>query len=442
MKTNAMRSLAVDFLRDESGVGTVFSLFLLMSFILLGGVAADVQSVITAKVQLQINSDAVAHAALVYRETMGAEDSKEKAVEISVKNVPTDGNGDVITTEDINFGYWNDASQSFTVDESSNAAVRAVARRNTDQTNPIGTFLLWIVGFDEWDVSVVSVFEVYGPTCMSEGFVAQLEVDIQSNNNYFNGFCIHSNDHVEINSNNYFEPGTRVSMPDLSLLELPASGFDQNDGLEEALVEGSLNIRILNKISDIITGVTVSGSSYYPDYITNTTVVTLNSNKPKITVFESGRVYSYNCSGNGGSGLTLPKGTLENVVIVTNCVVNFSQDVVIVSSVIATTNTSDKSVQGASGLILGKPDEATECTPGGESQIVTAGGFFSAAEITTNGSQIIAGGDIEFAARGDGMKGVSMIAGGLISGTSNMDMTRCGNMGEDNFQAAYFRLAR
>lgn len=438
MTKTADRSIVKRFLRDEAGVGSVFSLFLLVSLIMFGGVSADIQNVMAARTQLQMTADAVAHAALVYRETMNADNARTKALAIAATNQPSSYYGDVVQAADIAYGSWNSETQKFTVDDASTSGVRVVARRDTSRSNPIATFLLWIVGLNKWDLSVTATFETYHPTCFQEGFVAQKEVDIQSNNNYFAGFCIHSNDHVEINQNNYFEAGTRVSMPDLSLLELPASGFTKNTGLKEALIEGAMNIRILPRVDSIITGVKTSGSAYYPPYITSSTPITLSGKQPTIDEFKEGHILTYDCA-SSGSDLVIPKGTITNVVISTNCNVKFSQDSILIGSVIATTSTDVKSVEGASGLTLGKDDD---CAKGGESQIVTKGGFFSAAEIKTNSAQILAGGDIVFAARGDGLNGVSMVAGGLISGTSNMNMALCGNMQNTNFQANYFRMAR
>ena len=59
-----------------------------------------------------------------------------------------------------------------------------------------------------------------------------------------------------------------------------------------------------------------------------------------------------------------------------------------------------------------------------------------------DGSQLLALGDIEFTANADGIEGASFIAGGTISGTSNMIMGFCNHAGmERNFEAEYFRLA-
>ena len=118
--------------------------------------------------------------------------------------------------------------------------------------NASRNFLLRLVGRDTFDVRVESVYSTYYPGCFTEGFVAEGVVDVQSNNNFSNGFCIHSNEYVSMNQNNYFEPGTVVSMPNIDDLDIPRSGFEKNDGLQTALRNGKYRLRLLNQLPDII----------------------------------------------------------------------------------------------------------------------------------------------------------------------------------------------
>ena len=57
------------------------------------------------------------------------------------------------------------------------------------------------------------------------------------------------------------------------------------------------------------------------------------------------------------------------------------------------------------------------------------------------GAQVLALGNITFAAQADGIEGVSFIAGGEIDGTSQNDMGFCDGHGTDDFVAVpYFRM--
>jgi Flp pilus assembly protein TadG len=438
MKTNPVRLAITGFLRDEKGSGTVFGMMLLVTFIAFGGMSIDIQNAITERTHLQMASDSAAHAAILTREFGSVEEARTAALAMSTANMPVDLSGNVVTEDSIFFGYWDPETKTFVEDDDSRAGVRVVARETEVNENPVATFMLWMVGFDQWDVAAATTYVTYHPTCLRDGFVAQSYVDLQSNNNYFNGFCIHSNDHVELNQNNYFEAGTTVSMPDLSDLEIPASGFDKNEGLEEALIEGEWNIRIVNRIDAIIAGVKTTNSIYTPSYITaNSAIIALADNNIGAGEVTQGRVHTYTCSGKGNDTSLTISTDLDRVVIVTNCLVNFGSNRNIEDTVIATTHTGSKSIQGASGLVLGNVDN---CVAGGEVQLVTLGSFYTTASMSSYGSQILAKNNITFSALGEGSKGISLVAGGYISGTSNMNMNRCGNDDTENFQASYFTM--
>ncbi|MBA4325297.1 MAG: hypothetical protein C0426_09725, partial [Rhodobacter sp.] len=206
-----------------TGGGLIF----MIVFLAVGGLAVDVSNAISQRTHLQLTADATAHSALYLRNnTLNAtpEDAKTAALALAQTNMPPGVFGEVMTTQDIEFGVWNRATRTFTPDETSRTAVRVWTQREAARENEVTTYLLKFAGFDAFDVRTASVFETFVPDCLREGFVAEEMVDIQSNNSYFDGFCIHSNDIVSINSNNFFEEGTVVSMPDSMRLDMPASG--------------------------------------------------------------------------------------------------------------------------------------------------------------------------------------------------------------------------
>ncbi len=420
--------------RDDEGGISLYGLLLTVSVAMIGGYAIDVSNVMTDRTLLQNSADAAAHAAILTREYETADVARVEALSVTEENMPGDFFGGVLDTTDIVFGTWNGITRTFVANAASRGAVQVVLNQTSDNSNPVKTYLLDLVGFNLWDVSVTSTFIAYDPTCFMEGFVADDVVDLQSNNAFFNGFCIHSNTHVSMNSNNYFEPGTVVSMPDLADLDVPNSGFETNEGLQDALRVGSYHIRIVQRIDEIIALVDEPGSIYYPDYIAGATR-RLNKNTIAASDIMSGRVHYWTCPSGRG---TVANGTLvQNVVIVSDCEIKFGSGVQVENSVIVTTNTSAKSFNSPSGFILGKNDN---CAVGGGSQLVTMGGMNFAANLEVYGSQLLAVGDIEFAARADGMQGTAMVSGSTISGTSNMSMGLCETGMEDNFQSKYFRM--
>ncbi|MGC9418220.1 MAG: TadE/TadG family type IV pilus assembly protein [Rhodovulum sp.] len=433
------RTLAPGFWRDDRGAITALGLFMAATMMLVGAVAVDIAYAYRARAELQNAADAVAHAALFTRELDDSDASKDKALALLETSFPTARYGGIIGSSDIEFGTWDPDTHVFTPDPLSDDATRVVSRFSGRRGNALGMFLMRLVGEDAWDVSAESVFETYRPTCFREGFVAQDVVDVQSNNVYTNGFCIHSNTHVKVSSGNFFADSTIVSMPDKNDLELPNSGFESNDGLYEALRDGVYRMRILNRLPMIVAELEDPVSELQPDYITSVTVLHPEPTAKKLLPedFTEGHVHTLSCNGKGS--VTFQAGTYSNMVFVTDCDLKFNNGVILDNVVIATTSTDPKSINAPSGLQIGRDDH---CAPDGGAQVITFGGFDVASDLKIFGGQILALGDIAFSANANGIEGASFVAMGTISGTSNMTMGFCGSGMERNFEAEFFRLVQ
>ncbi len=442
------------FLGDETGGITALSLQLLLCALVIGGLAVDFGKGIATKNQLQVTADATAHAALYTRELNSVSTAKATALQVAATNMPAGKFGTVLTAEDIMFGRWDRDAQVFTIDANSRDAVYVSTKRTTANGNGVVTYMLGIAGFGKLDVASGSVFETYYPTCFKEGFVARLPVDMQSNGKFKKGFCIHSQTLVSVSSNNTFETGVVVSMPDKRKLQLPSSGFTSNPGLEPALRDGSYQLRILKRIDDIIYGVMTNandeqrgimrqGSLYYRPYITSPDLKVVKVQGPTVldqAKFETGRIHWMECK-NDKSHKTFGAGfSFVNMVLITDCRLQFSQGAKIEDAVIITTNEDPKSLYASSAIVIGKNDK---CADGGDVQMVTKGGVEFASQVNIYGSQIIAAKDISLTANADGIEGVSLVAGGRIDVTSNGIFGFCGGAGmNNNYEAAYFRLAK
>lgn len=428
---------------DENGSMTILGLFFFISMAVAGAFALDVANLYAARTHLQIAADQGAHAAIYNRPLMDAEQAKKRAMGIVVATLPSSKYGDVTTTQSIEFGRFNAENRTFVADENATGAVRVVTSFSDERENAVKSYLFRLIGFDEFDVSAESIFLAYNPGCLRQGFIAEGIVDIQSNNAYSSGFCVHSNTYVSLNSNNTFEPGTIVSMPDLADLDLPRSGFKTNDGLSAALRQSSLNIRILSRIDNMIYRYENPFATDYPrdteelpDYIVNSTVQQLRTRQVETADLEPGNVYSIACT--GGSGLTIDASeTLRRVVIISPCEIKFSAGSSIEDVRIISKSSSSDSINAPSGLRVGANDN---CAPGGGAQLITTGGMRFPADLQLFGGQLLAKGDISFAANANGLQGASLIAGGEISGTSNMNMGLCPDGMEDNIEIPYFRL--
>ena len=451
-----MSASASRFARNEDGVMTIYGLLMFMTIAAVAGLSIDVANAYRTRTQMQAAADSAAHAALVSRIGEGKTAAIQNGVAIAEEHLSGGNANNIITESDIVFGSWDPIAKVFTPNTNSTTAVMVSARRDGSRGNGVGTYLLGFAGLKSWDVSTNAVMETYRPGCLREGFVAELEVDIQSNNGFENGFCMHSNTSISINQNNYFEAGTIVSLPDLDDLDISASGFKQNDGLLEALRESFYNIRVINRIDNIVAALnngdvdglramTAGGADTALDYIDRPSVVNVSTCDLTASSLVSGRIHRVYCSG------TLKiTGTINEVALVTSAPIQFAKEAVFEDAIIATTNTTDMSLKGPSSngggkkgsgldnITFGKNDD---CQAGGGVQLVTMGGVHMAAGLNMFGSQMLAAGSIEFTANADGIEGISLVSADTVSGTSNMQMGFCGSGMENNFEVDYYRLA-
>ena len=461
MKTilfSATLKLPSSFIKNEDGNASVMGLFGIIAMAAIGSFALDFTNVVASRTHLQVAADQTAHAALYNRHMMDEESAKLAALAIAEATLPASRYGQTITLENIEFGRLDMETGNFLVERDSSSAVRVRTSFREEDGNAVPSYLMKILGIDEFNIETSAIYTSYSPGCLNEGFIAEGIVDIQSNNAFGSGFCLHSNTHVSLNSNNTFAPGTVVSMPNLDDLDLPKSGFKTNDGLAAALRSASINIRILSRIDNIIykhNNPLAFDESYpdpsiaqdtpdIPDYIVNTTPVV--SRQRTVTPAQiyaldggtgQGRIHRMDCQ---GPRLTIDASAqpLINVVIISPCEIKFASGSAIENVRIMTTSTAVDSINAPSGLRIGRNDN---CATGGGAQLITVGGMKFASGLEIYGSQLMAKRDITFSANANGVQGASLIAGGEISGTSNMNMGLCMSGMDDSLRISYFRLA-
>jgi hypothetical protein len=428
------------FARAECGVTTPLYLLLFIIFLMLGGIGLDVANAYKNRTHLQVAADAAAHAALFWREFHPPEEAKQVALEVANRSLPSAAYGATLLASDIQFGHWDATTATFTPDPNATDAVVVLTARLEERLNPVPTYLLRILGFDTWNIRRRAVFETYKPTCLREGIVGEEVVNMTTGNTYTSGFCVHSNQYVELNNYNTFEPGSVVSMPDKTDIVLPSDGMNTNPGLPAAMRDGSYYLRIVERIEEIIAGVQQPTSSYYRSYITSSEQLGLSRNdKLDGTKFTAGRIHNIDCT-SPTQGAKIHAGTvLRNLVIVTDCQIMFGENVVLENVVVASSNATAAAITAASGVQIGKNDN---CATGGGAQVVTLGGVSIPQYLKMYGGQILAAGDVRFTSDSSGLQGFSIVSGGTVDGTTDSVLGFCGGAGmENNFEAWYFRLA-
>ena len=418
--------LAGGYLREEDGSVTLLALYFFVISLMLGGLAIDFLHRTSEQTKLQAATDNVAHAAMLMRLTRPADDARGAAMTLVPGNLPEALHGEAIVVTDIEFGNWDHDAGSFAPDPQSNDAVRVIARRDTSRDNIVTNMLLQVIGYRGFEIDTTAIFQVWEPGCFKNGFVARNVVDVQSNNEFGPEFCMHGNDHVELNNHNYFATGAVVSMPDQGDIVVPPAGWESNDGLAEALRNAFYLFKVLDAVPETITKLETNDPQVAPGYVHGSAAVLLTDRRVDPENFEAGRVHSYSCTGN--QGMTFAPGLYSEFVLVTDCDISFRNGVVLEDVVIATASTGDRSFDAPNGLTLGRNDH---CAPGGGAALLTQGGFNVAANLQIYGSQVVALKSIDFAAQAQGVEGVSMISGEDVNTTSNIAMNGCPESGMD-----------
>ena len=427
------------FSKSEDGGMTVLGLYVTVAMFILGGLAVDVSSLIASRTQLQVAADMPSHAALYSREMNSADVAREQALDLVQTSFPSGGFGELLNASSISFGTYDKETQTFTVDNTSRQAVYVETGRLSSKGSAVTSLLMQFAGFSDWDVITPSVFEVYRPWCLRDGWVAEGVVDSQSNNMFESGFCVHSNTHVEVNSGSIFEDGVTVSAPNgYEHIVLPNSGWESNAGLLDAVTDAYIPMRILSQLDTIHDGLYDDTSEYFRDYITNVTPIALIGIRFTPADFTPGRIHTLTCDPGTFVTINASLDVLSNVVIDTDCQIKFGKKSVLENVVIFNTNTLDDSFKSARGLRLGADDN---CNSDGSVQLVTFGGFSAPADLEIYGSQVLAKGPIQFAAKADGVQGGSFISGEYIDATSNTTMGVCPNDAGEVFEVDLFRLA-
>ena len=416
-------------LRDESGMISVWYVMMAMTMLAIGGFAIDHSRVMAEQVRLQVAADASAHAAawsLVDFDPEGNIPAQLAAARNLGMRYAADNLGSgrptSILTSDIEFGKWNEATRTFTSSGSSfDDAVRVTSRRASSRSDALPTTYLGLVGLASFDVTMQSVFQLKLQPCQDDGIAACGKVELSSNNTFEEGYCVHGNAGVNLQTDNNFKKGTILSMPKKSM-----AGFDfsKNPGSEDAFRQATYCPREVSAIPDLISEFRACEGAMVEDWCSGA-YVDLKDNRAD---FDPSMIVpnAFHYVGCKNKQLFFSGGTYRNAIIQSPCAIQFRAGVVL-EDVVVISESTDKaafsSPNGGSGIQIGKDDS---CTPGGGAILITPGGMSFASGINLSGAQLIAGGDVEFSAQGSGVYGGQISAGGNVVSTSNIHFGPCG----------------
>jgi hypothetical protein len=363
------------------------------------------------------------------------------AVSYSVDNMGTEINGSVLDPADVFVGQWDPASYSLDTASLTPDAVMVTVRRSAENGNELGTNFLRIIGLMSWNVNAQAVAQRFIPECLKDGLIARQKVDISSNNGFVNQICVHGQQGVKVQSNNYFETGVNVSMPDLGLLQIPNSGMTSNTGLPQALREMSLDPRMVNHVDQIMLSFLDRTSAYQPSYVDKTKAVIVVDEKFNLASALPGRIYHVKCKPNKNAQIP-SNSTVHDVVIIADCEIKINAGAYVYNAVLGSRSGGNGKVDNANigiaaNVQLGRPDS---CATGGGVQLFSNATIHTAASTRIDGVQIVAAGDVELGAASQGVNGISVQSGQDITLTSNNMFGLCSGGAPNLFTVDYYRL--
>ncbi|MDH3666986.1 MAG: pilus assembly protein TadG-related protein [Paracoccaceae bacterium] len=428
-----MKSAIVNFLNDEDGGYTIWGLTWFMIYLAIGGLAVDVTDAYRNQILLQSTADSASLAGVMSLPDENA--AVTEAVAYAQDNLNQANNGVVLNANEVFIGSWDFTTRTFTEGTVEPNAVRVITRRSAQNNNPVAMNLLRILALagvtTSWDISTEAIAVGYTPDCLEDGMIAMNQLNISSNNGHVNDICLHGQTlGVELQNGNSFEDGVSVSMPDLGLLSGPTDMLDSNPGLEDALREGDMYPRDVDRINEIVDGLRAMDPNYLPDFMVDiapgTGVRTVKSGVTQVQVNNHlpaallpNTVYNVNCNGQ----ILLPSTVMNRVVIVADCRIHTSAGSALIDAVLATDFLGGAdTVQLASSTMMGLPDN---CASGGGVEIYSAGDIHVSASGDFNGVRMVSANDVKFTSNSIGISGMSVQAGNDINYSSNNSYGLC-----------------
>lgn len=468
------------FIRNEDGIATVWSIFWLILCFSISGLAIDTTNAWKIKQIMQSAADAAAHAGALELGTVGndliVDAVQESANQYASLNMNPDRFGDVLVDNDIKVGYWDNDAQSFSEMHASSVeipnAVRVVIRQDGVSGASVSTFFLRFVGFDEFTIAASAIVQRFVAQCEGDGIFANGDNNSSAGQIYTDGFCMHGEAGITFSQRNTFEQGTIASTPTLDNCgPSPTSCTDDhNPGIEDALRVASYINGKVARIDTYITELQYQYSDYQPEYIDqNQPIIYVNANDFDASTLQAERIYVVSCNlgqnldlgaptsgnnsgdngrsngngngngGNNGGGHSdeAPLLRSEFVLVGLGCNFVFDPSIHYEDATFATTATGNQSISGSAGVILGKDDG---CTQGGEVVAITAGSVHFSAKLEAYDVEFIISNDLHLASNGNADSvhiGSNFYVGGDVRITSQHTFAGCNGATVPPFDLKY-----
>ncbi len=266
------------FIREQDGWSTLFSVYMMLIFIVISGIAVDISNAYRVDKKLQIAADAASLAAAATVDDLGFDGAIDVALETAAYNLSNVDYSASMAESDIIFGVYSDETQEFTAVATQDAtlddvnAVAARAYRNEDRSNPVSIEFLHLVGASDWNVNALSIAilptqeegdDSSGTGCEST-IITQGFMNTGGSNEWFGGVCLHGETGVLTGGDDWFSENARLSSPDaddIAINYLTSGSYGQYD-TELLKVERSVGIPLYDSLDTSYATLSAEMSTY------------------------------------------------------------------------------------------------------------------------------------------------------------------------------------
>ena len=460
------------FLRDERGSYTLWSLVWFILYVGIGGLAVDMTDGYRNQTLLQSTADAAALAGVMSLPDQA--DAVVQALDYAADNMAQDTHGVVLTAQDVMVGTWYFDSETFKPNTAEPNAVYVTTRRGVQNGNPvIMSFLriaqLW--GFDAWmNVNAEAVAVRGHHLCRNNGIIAGGDFTVTTHIDFLNNICLIGHTKFWFRPDVTFDTGVYVGVgctADTNQCIGPGGaqqfsngGFRAAFGMDSGAAHyEDMTPPTMAEMTDFFTdmvinmakagnagvsydqfiaplelqfkGIDFDGYKYLADPGSNIikydTLAALPSDPQELSSYT---VYEYTGSC-GGKGITLPEGTYQNLAIITDCQINLpsNSNFTMSNTLLASRNTGKYGVKAPGQVNFG----AMDCDAGVE--IYSYGEVQMAAAADIANLRILAMDDVQFAAQADAHVGIHIETTGEFRTASGGGANANGNangVGEDS----------
>ncbi|MDF2235198.1 TadG family pilus assembly protein [Albimonas sp. CAU 1670] len=278
-----LASCARRLVKDEDGSASVWSIFWMTMMMIVSGFTLDVSNAYRIRALLQATADASALAAV--RELPDADAARTAAISLSQVNMPLADNGNVMLPGMVVVGAWDAESNSFQPGAEPYDAVKVYAARGNGAGLDVPTFLMGLVGRNDWQIAASSTARVRSGVsggvknlCPGAIILSTQDVQMGGNNTLTDGVCVHGETEVKFGGSSYFTADVRISSFYPDNIYIGDVDTDSPAGEAEVKVTDPVHIDpvilpVLNTMFDDLwaelydSGVTTYSGDLLPDFV-------------------------------------------------------------------------------------------------------------------------------------------------------------------------------